>query len=54
MDAGVVTYGGLELHVSCFSAGVSSVSHGHRLAHIGGVRKSNRLWRLRKDMCARA
>jgi len=37
-----------------FGKCVSSVSHGHCLAHIGGVRKSNRLRRSRKDMCARA
>jgi hypothetical protein len=55
MDAGVVDL--WWFGTACellFGKCVSSVSHGHRLAHIGGVTKSNRLWRSRKDMCARA
>jgi hypothetical protein len=53
MDAGAVDL--LWFVTACellFGKCVSSVSHGHRLAHIGGVRKFNRLWRSRKDMYA--
>ena len=55
MDAGAVDL--LWFVTACellFGKRASSVSHDHRLAHTGGVRKSNRLRRSRKDMCARA
>jgi hypothetical protein len=55
MDAGVVDL--WWFGTACellFGKCVSSVSHGQRLVHIGGLRKSNRLRRSRKDMRVRA